>query len=120
MCAVTWSGNAWVLLDRELPAGRIRLMLEESEAALCISEEAQGESLLPCRIMSKKEVLETSPCPEEELPVPGADWRAYLVYTSGSTGTPKAVETVQRSLVNLAENMREIYPKGAVLSLCSV
>lgn len=54
--------------------------------------------------------------PPEEKPTD----LAYLVYTSGTTGSAKAVEVEQHSVMNLKEAIKDLYPKGAVLSICNV
>lgn len=121
MVSVTCSGNAWLLLDGGLPDGRIQMMLDQSRADLCIYSDIFREKLdgCECRKVTLHELRSQEPSAEEIEDV-ASQVLAYLVYTSGSTGTPKAVAVEQRSVLNLAVNMDDIYPKGAVLSVCNI
>jgi len=124
MCAVTLSGNAWLLLDITMPENRLMELLSESGAAYCITEE--GEVIHTSIPHSSIQSLLESPGTQmtdftlDHMPAITSDSLAYLVYTSGSTGKPKAVQIYQYSVLNLANNMASLYPKGAVLSICNV
>lgn len=135
---ILFSGNSWLFIDTELPQKRRQELLEDSRAVLLITDENQAfqaEDLQKERPQTKTDagqgmdirVLEfaeliceegTSFC--DTLVSSKPDDLAYLVYTSGSTGLPKAVEVEQHSVLNLADAMRPLYPKGAVLSICNV
>lgn len=128
LTGIIYSGNNWLLIDPQLPVQRKQEMLCDSGAALCITDEKWDDA--PCRQVLFEELLVQKALDQQSLEegLTGAedfyralpDDLAYLVYTSGSTGTPKAVEIEQHSVLNLADAMRPLYPKGAVLSICNV
>ena len=118
MMGVLRAGGAFLLLSPDLPQGRVRTILEQSQAAALVAPPALAApyaSLLPTVDPDQL------PPPTQEPPCSpsGADL-AYVVYTSGSTGQPKGVEIPRRALLNLAQAMEGVYGGGAVLSLCSV
>lgn len=104
MCAVILSGNAWLFVGREQPEARVQAMLESCGAAAVLSPEG-----IECRAVTKA----FAPPPEDD-PI------AYVVCTSGSTGEPKGVQVGQRSLLNFARAMRDVYGHGGILSACNV
>lgn len=117
MAAVAFSGNAWLLMDCRQPAARIRELLEDSGAALVISDGTAETADFPIPVFTEEELQKGDGA---ACACAGPDDLAYLVYTSGSTGKPKAVEVEQHSVLNLAAAMTPLYPKGAVLSICNV
>ena len=117
MAAVAFSGNAWLLMDCRQPAARIRELLEDSGAALVISDGTAETADFPIPVFTEEELQKGAGA---ACACAGPDDLAYLVYTSGSTGKPKAVEVEQHSVLNLAAAMTPLYPKGAVLSICNV
>ncbi|HEX6083721.1 MAG TPA: amino acid adenylation domain-containing protein [Thermoanaerobaculia bacterium] len=108
------AGGAYVPLDPSYPKDRLELMLEDSRAAVLLTQpsldgvlETHGARTL---------VLEESGG-QAILPVPGddedrqdclssTDSLAYVIYTSGSTGKPKGVQLPHRAVVNFLETMR--------------
>ena len=119
---------AYMLLSEELPPERIRKILTQSQAKVLITTEKGRRRLGACdtRILTTEEVAANGTVfysghgntKEDRKPV--GDKLAYVVYTSGSTGEPKGVEITQRNLLNLAQEMKEVYGQGAVLSVCNV
>ena len=119
---------AYMLLSEELPPERIRKILTQSEAKVLITTETGSRRLGACatKILTAEEVATNgtvfysgqSCSINNSKPV--GDKLAYVVYTSGSTGEPKGVEITQRNLLNLAQEMKEVYGQGAVLSVCNV
>ncbi len=86
------SGAAYLPLDPAYPPERLAYMLEDSGAAIVLSEPAL-RAALPA---SSAEVIPVADRPSGAvepvtIDVSPSD-RAYLLYTSGSTGKPKAVE----------------------------
>jgi amino acid adenylation domain-containing protein len=110
LLAVMKSGAAYVPLDPEFPAERLRYMLEDSGTQLCICERAVCERI---RVPGMQLVLV-----EEYARRPGGSGAAlrpsrghpqdlvYVIYTSGSTGKPKGVQISHRALVNVLWSMK--------------
>ena len=119
---------AYMLLSEELPPERIRNILTQSEAKVLICTENGRRRLGSCdvRTLTVEEVAASGTvfycgCQNaQDDTKPVGDRLAYVVYTSGSTGTPKGVEITQRNVLNLAQEMKDIYGQGAVLSVCNV
>ncbi len=105
LLAIVKSGGAYLPLDPNYPAERLRFMLEDSGARVLVSEQslagqlpAQGlELVLVERERERYDLL--SPAPLTALA--GPDDPAYLIYTSGSTGTPKGVACPHRGVLRL-------------------
>jgi len=96
------TGAAYLPLDPSYPAERLRFMIEDSEAALVVSE-APFAGLLPAagpEFLFLDQIDIAAPSPRFVRRV-AADDLAYVIYTSGSTGRPKGVEIAHRSVVNL-------------------
>ena len=117
--------HAFILISDSLPIERIKVILKNSGAALLITDEDGKKRIGECEIplLTLDDVDESYGIPtirpqcEESAK---EDKLAYVVYTSGSTGEPKGVEITQRNLLNLCEEMKEVYANGAVLSVCNV
>ena len=110
---VVCSGNFYVPINASLPEERVRVMLKSIQPVAILgkqrehegiyhdapfypfdminAEEADGEVLEAIR----RESLDTDPL--------------YAIFTSGSTGVPKAVLVAHNSMVDLAENFREVF-----------
>ncbi len=108
--AVLKAGGAYVPVDPQYPRDRVAFMLEDSRAAVLITEEALLTRLpdnMPAVICLDRDRA-TLMSESEEQPASGvtsADL-AYVIYTSGSTGKPKGVEVRHRSVVNFLASMR--------------
>ena len=92
--AVLKAGGAYLPLDPAYPSDRLTYMLENSRAALLITEAEvwQGRHT-PARTFSLRgfEESEAEGTDAEKLEVPAENPLAYVIYTSGSTGKPKGV-----------------------------
>jgi amino acid adenylation domain-containing protein len=100
MLAVLECGAAYVPLDPTYPQARLDMMLEDSGAALLLTEAS-----LVARFDSRHAALsiEDALAQENSIGPPGplpSDALAYVIYTSGSTGRPKGVPISHRSLNN--------------------
>jgi amino acid adenylation domain-containing protein len=111
--AVLKAGGAWVPLDPALPRERLAFLLEDSGAALLITEErllaGLPEPVVPVLVLDlERDALEREegPAPSPEL---SPDNLAYVIYTSGSTGTPKGVAVTHRGLASLARAQVEAF-----------
>ncbi|RBL88157.1 non-ribosomal peptide synthetase [Chitinophaga flava] len=91
LLGVLKAGAAYVPVDVDYPADRVKFILEDS----C------------CKVVIDKELLQhfsEAALPAGATPVPAGctpDEMAYVIYTSGSTGQPKGVMVEHRSVVNL-------------------
>ncbi|WP_404384160.1 amino acid adenylation domain-containing protein [Caenispirillum salinarum] len=91
------AGAAYVPLDPEYPVDRLAFMLEDSKAAVIVTETALKDRLpktdAPVVLLDADERVDRMP----EIPLFGdvtPDMPCYAIYTSGSTGRPKgAVNT---------------------------
>ncbi|HEV2735978.1 MAG TPA: amino acid adenylation domain-containing protein, partial [Longimicrobiaceae bacterium] len=102
--AVLKSGAAYVALDPASPDERLRLVLEDSAAALAVSSGALGDRVAGfggrvVRLDADAEAIAARPDAAPEVPV-SPRGLAYVIYTSGSTGTPKGVLLEHRGLSN--------------------
>ncbi|HET9227200.1 MAG TPA: amino acid adenylation domain-containing protein, partial [Thermoanaerobaculia bacterium] len=104
LLGVLKAGGAYVPLDPTYPADRSAWVLEDSRAAILLTEvgDLSGES--------------------DSNPDPLADPEnlAYVIYTSGSTGRPKGVAVRQRGAVNFLASMARHPGLGAGDVLLSV
>lgn len=115
------AGWAYLLISKETPVMRTLEILNQSGAAILITDQSSAAELLSKGLTIP--VVDIAHLPQGVKTAPVASDPsdlAYVVYTSGSTGTPKGVEIAQESLINLAQAMTPIYGNGAVLSLCNV
>ena len=111
------AGAAYIPLDSQIPAERLKFMLQDSGAAALVS----NQTLLP-RLPAYSGVIVTLGGQQTEtdghsienppaLAVP--DNLAYVIYTSGSTGTPKGVAATHRGMVNRIAWMARAWPIAA-------
>lgn len=100
------AGGAYVPLDPEHPAARLRFMLEDTAAAVVLTERGVADRL-PAASSARMVLLDrdatliarhpaTPPAPAGTALSP-----AYVMYTSGSTGRPKGVVVPHRAVVRL-------------------
>jgi natural product biosynthesis luciferase-like monooxygenase protein/amino acid adenylation domain-containing protein len=97
--AVLKAGGAYVPLDPAYPAQRLRLMMEDADAVLLLTEEelggwlGEGEDVQACQLICLNQQWDAI-SRESEADVASetsAENLAYVIYTSGSTGRPKGV-----------------------------
>ncbi|WP_075661022.1 amino acid adenylation domain-containing protein [Streptomyces acidiscabies] len=106
LLAVLKTGAAYVPLDPEYPAGRLRYVLADTGARLLLTQEPlsplfpdyDGEIVCLDRHRQDIDALPTAPAPDSPAPLPSDI--AYVIHTSGSTGRPKGVLVTHRSLAN--------------------
>jgi amino acid adenylation domain-containing protein len=105
-------GAAFVPLDPEWPAERIRFVLEDCRPS-CLLMDEQHASLTdfsPRLLLSELKGTETDFSDVAFQVSPESP--AYVLYTSGSTGKPKGVVVGQRSLLNYILWAKEAYLAG--------
>ncbi|HLS75462.1 MAG TPA: amino acid adenylation domain-containing protein [Nocardia sp.] len=119
MLAVAKTGAAFVPVDPNYPADRVRHMLTDSGVAVGLTVAAHAAALRTCAptgwlvlddplMRAELEDYPSHPlgAGEPVRPARAADV-AYVVYTSGSTGTPKGVAVTQAGLADFADEMRD-------------
>lgn len=109
LLAVWKAGGAYLALDPELPAERLRFMIEDAAPVTIVTREQLRERL-PCAVehMVLVEAI-TGTAVGHVAPVVVPGQLAYVIYTSGSTGTPKAVAVPHAGLANLALTQAEAF-----------
>ncbi|MGN9760591.1 non-ribosomal peptide synthetase [Streptomyces sp. SD31] len=107
--AVLRAGGAYVPLDPAHPAARLAYMVNNSGTSLLLT--AEGTTGLTATDVPELRVDETTDEVPALAPVACAPHDlAYVLYTSGSTGVPKGVAVEHRALLNLAVNVRPVFP----------
>jgi amino acid adenylation domain-containing protein len=104
------AGGAYVPLDPQYPPDRVAFMLEDSGAAVLVTE----QQFLPNLSTTMATVVcvdrDRSRIEHQSSAVPSSSLTQnnlmYVIYTSGSTGTPKGVQITHRSVVNFLASMR--------------
>lgn len=99
------AGCAFVPVDKNYPADRIRFILEDTGSGLMITDEADQsfDTGTACRVVSYGAIKpETADRPLSAADLPGnPESVAYIMYTSGSTGKPKGVLVSNQNVVSL-------------------
>ena len=110
LLAILKAGAAYLPIDPDYPAERLRYMVEDSGAKVLLTQRALSEPLfsglnvVSVHLDDAKDQIgqqNNEPLP----PLAGASNRACVLYTSGSTGRPKGVEIEHRSLTNFLCSM---------------
>ncbi|MCP4655421.1 MAG: AMP-binding protein, partial [bacterium] len=111
LLGVLKAGGAYLPLDPSYPRERLAYMLEDSGAAVLITQQ-DLLSLVPdfagralC-LDRDWEAIAAAGAAAPPVRV-AAESLAYVIYTSGSTGHPKGVQIPHRALVNFLASMRE-------------
>jgi amino acid adenylation domain-containing protein len=105
--AVLKVGAAYLPLDVDYPAERLKFILNDSGVVALIVREPFSPKLPPgpFRVIDlDHDAVAIARAPAEFPPLSlEADSLAYVIYTSGSTGQPKGVDVSHSSLQNLIE-----------------
>ncbi|WP_165986541.1 non-ribosomal peptide synthetase [Streptomyces sp. YIM 98790] len=108
LLGVLRAGCAYLPLDPAYPADRLRYMLDDASAAVCLTEEwlagrlPAGDTPMVA-LDQERDALAALPATPPSVPVTARD-AAYVMYTSGSTGRPKGAVIEHRSIVRLVCN----------------
>ncbi|KEO82736.1 non-ribosomal peptide synthetase [Tumebacillus flagellatus] len=97
------SGAAYVPIDPEYPAERIRYMLEDSGARVLLTKQgyrelAEGTQTVLFMEQGERDLAHFPSTLPPRVGTP--DDLAYMIYTSGSTGQPKGVLIQHRAILN--------------------
>lgn len=106
LLGVLKAGAAYVPLDPNYPAERLRFMQQDAGLKAAITQNHLREMIVEgveVICLEKGEASGSADMMTGDLT--GNDL-AYVIYTSGSTGTPKGVAVRHGSVVNLLESMR--------------
>ncbi len=87
LLGVLAAGGAYVPLDPAYPEERLRFLLEDSGARICVAEKATAALVPDCVLL--EDLL--AGAVGGVCVTPDPRHLAYLIYTSGSTGRPKSV-----------------------------
>jgi amino acid adenylation domain-containing protein len=107
------AGGAYLPLDPQLPAERLRLTLEDAQADVVVTEERlrgdlpAGPQHVICVDTDREEIAQCAIDPPARQT--DAERLAYVIYTSGSTGRPKGVMIEHRALANYARAVTAEY-----------
>ncbi|WP_051926970.1 non-ribosomal peptide synthetase [Streptomyces durhamensis] len=115
--AVQRTGAAYLPLDPEHPAERLRRTLADADPVLVVADDATPASgEIPVLVLGP-EAYEGEPF---TAPYPDPSTPAYVIHTSGSTGTPKGVVVPHSGLAALARSLADgldLGPGDRVLQL---
>jgi len=109
---VVYGGNYYIPLDAEIPAFRIKMILQTVKPPLIICDETTSALVSEWGLEYPTVLFEETCCQsidDSALAVIrstaiDAD-PLYVVFTSGSTGTPKGVVASHRSVIDYIENL---------------
>ncbi|MEM8960334.1 MAG: amino acid adenylation domain-containing protein [Acidobacteriota bacterium] len=130
LLAVHRAGAAYVALDPAYPADRLSFMVEDSGAAVVVTDGSRvterpgvpaSTRIVDLATVDLDGLASTlsSPTP----PTASADRLSHLIYTSGSTGRPKGVAISHRSAVTLLAWARRVFDDeelGGLLAATSI
>ncbi|MCF3124886.1 amino acid adenylation domain-containing protein, partial [Streptomyces arenae] len=111
MLAVARTGAAFLPVDMEFPAERVRLVLEDAAPVLVLATRETAAGLPAGSAVPTVLIDDARPAPEWTAAVCARpESAAYILYTSGSTGRPKGVVIPHAALSNFLASMGELVP----------
>ena len=112
LLAILKAGGAYVPLDPDYPQERLLHMLDDSRAAVLLTE-PEAQAMLPATLSAQVLLVEegtASDCPSTApLAKISSQNLAYVIYTSGSTGKPKGVAITHGNLSALIQWSAGVY-----------
>ena len=109
---ITKAGGAYVPIDPQYPVERIRLIMEDIDAKLLITDAdymmqamEYHQGAMVALDLQFDEMPEQTENPER---VNGEEDVVYVIYTSGSTGKPNGVLVPHRAVVNMANSLLDL------------
>lgn len=111
--AILKAGGAYLPMDPAYPADRTALYIEDSGAAVIVTNAELAASLPQegTQILTVEEDLSALPETTPDSDVSGHNM-AYMIYTSGSTGRPKGVMVEHRNVANFFAGMDDRIDHG--------
>ncbi|HEV3456261.1 MAG TPA: amino acid adenylation domain-containing protein, partial [Thermoanaerobaculia bacterium] len=121
LLAILKAGGAYLPLDPDYPPQRLFYMLEDSRAAVMLTQssllqrlgERPAAGALRTICLDADAALWSRRSAEDLTSAAGPDNLAYVIYTSGSTGKPKATMNSHRGIVNRLLWMQQRYVLAA-------
>ena len=109
LLGIVKSGAAYLPLDPNFPAERLKFMIDDSECPFLITEDSlkNAFSYYRGKLIDIDEYRShvVKPTDDDNFDENGL---AYIIYTSGSTGNPKGVQITNRSLINFLQSMKKV------------
>lgn len=114
LLSVLKAGGVYVPIDPSYPLERLRFMLEDSDAAVLLTQESLLDALPVHRAQEvcidlQRMEFATQTTAEPSVPLDPANL-CYVLYTSGSTGKPKGVQVTHGGLSNYLNWALTVYP----------
>lgn len=109
-------GAAYLPLDPDLPAARLRRLVAGAGPAVLLTDEAPAPEGLVAPVLDVGAVPVETTAPPRPGPTDGSA-RAYVLYTSGSTGPPKGVAVPQRAVLAMVEDSLHLLGAEALTSV---
>ncbi len=111
--AIAKTGAGWLPFDADTPVERIRVCLEDADAAGLVTSAAGTQAVaghLACAVWSDEHLLSDAvlehPLRRRDGVLP--EHPAYVIYTSGSTGKPKGIMISQGSICHFLRSENEV------------
>ena len=110
------AGAAFVPIDPDYPAERVRFMIEDARLAVLLTQERLLERLPPfcgptlCLDRDWPAIAARPDTPPAVALLPAN--LAYVIYTSGSTGQPKGTQLTHGGACNLAQAQQRLFGVG--------
>ena len=118
--AVWLAGGAFLILDPDLPTGRLQFMAEDSGVGHVLVDDDGDGLAFPALPVPVQMAAGRPAARPATMPRPGD--AAYIIYTSGSTGSPKGVCVEHRglpSVIHAQARLLDIRPGDTVLRLAA-
>jgi len=101
------SGATYVPIDREIPAERVEVIMEEVGASACFSMQQLNVECKMLQVPGWPSVASKSSGKAHVGPEPNDC--AYVLYTSGSTGKPKGIPISQKQICHLVRAEQSVF-----------
>jgi len=111
LLAILKTGSAYVPLDPNYPADRIRYVLDDAGVSLLLTQSHLVSDLpeMDCKVFCLDVDNDESDSASTVMPTKNSDTGetnlAYVIYTSGSTGNPKGVMVSHHAAANFLRSM---------------
>ncbi len=121
--AILKAGGAFMTIESDFPADRIRYMIENSKAAVLLTSDGAQVDIQADRINIFDETVYSNESKENLEHINNSRDLVYVIYTSGTTGSPKGVMIEHRSLHNFVCSIKNIFTynsESAVICMASI